>query len=272
MQNKMKLFACVMLLHYGTAAGGQSFTGTVVVIAKSQSRIVIAADSRMTTSYGKYDDNFRKIRTLDNHTVFVAAGTVAHDNFGQVLWNAFGQASASFAEAQRSNSPQLIAATARSWNQSMPRNINRALILDPVGSKSALEGNLFLSAAFLGFENNTAVFYQFSFMFDPTTNQAKSIADIEPMYPELHWGAMGRSDTADEVLIGATDFAKAKHREWEVAERRYPPGDTDVRWAIRLVELTKEYDPHRDQVGGPIDAMEITQKGVRWVQRKKNCQ
>jgi hypothetical protein len=38
-----------------------------------------------------------------------------------------------------------------------------------------------------------------------------------------------------------------------------------------LVQLTMEYHPHKIDVGGPTDALEITRRGIRWVERKPGC-
>jgi hypothetical protein len=68
-----------------------------------------------------------------------------------------------------------------------------------------------------------------------------------------------------------TEFARAQQRKWAASETNIPTRDRDVRWAIRLVQLTMTYHPKKADVGGPIDALEIKRKGIRWVERKPGC-
>lgn len=249
----------------------QSSTGTVVVIGWTQTKIVIAVDSRGFDDKGKYRDDICKIVRLDDHSVFTAAGTIIHAHAGQPLWNAQMEASNAFREAQKARSPRILKAAARNWGGHMVADINQALAADPSGSKLMLENNIFVTGVFIGFENGLTAMYQVEIAFDPRTRQATQNFYIERHRSTIQFAALGRNEIVTEVVADKTHFARVEQRKWAAFERNVPFRDRDARWAIRLVQLTMDYHPKKIEVGGPIDALEITRKGIRWLQRKPEC-
>ncbi len=131
----------------------KSTTGTVVVIGWSQTKIVIAVDSRGFDDKDKYRDDICKIVRLDDHSVFTAAGNIIHAHAGRALWNAQAEASNAFQEAQKTAGPRLLKSAAKDWGDRMVTGINQALTVDPSGSQLMLENNIFLTGVFIGFEN-----------------------------------------------------------------------------------------------------------------------
>jgi hypothetical protein len=249
----------------------QSIGGTVVVIGWSSTKIAVAVDSRGFDDTGKYRDDICKIVRLDGHSIFTAAGNIIHARDGRALWNAQEAASAAFKQAQTAGSAPRLSTAARSWGDHMVASINQALASDPSGSMLMLENNIFLTGVFTGFENGSTELYQVEIGFDSDTRQAK-----EKFYPErqrrtIHFGALGRNEIVNEVVADKTRFARAEQRKWAASETNIPARDRDARWAIRLVQLTMMYHPQKADVGGPIDALEITSKGIRWVERKPGC-
>jgi len=269
---KIKVLAVlffVMTCH--TSAGMQSLTGTVVVIGWSRTKIVIAVDSRGFNDNEKYRDDICKIVRLDDHAVFTAAGNIIHARNGRALWDAQKEALYAFKEAQKTHGPRLLKTAARSWGDYIVVDINRALEEDPAGSKRMLDKNVFLTGVFVGFENDSTAMYQMEIVFDPKTERAKENFYTEHSTTPVQFGALGRNEIVNEVVAGKTHFAKTEQRKWAAAERNIPLRDRDLRWAIRLVRLTTQYHPQRADVGGPIDALEITRRGIRWVERNAGC-
>jgi|SRR5580704_10184805 hypothetical protein len=271
---RLKVFALMILaLAWGVGAqyGSQSTTGTVVVIGWSQTKIVIAVDSRGFDDNEKYRDDICKIVRLDDHSVFTGAGNIIHAHNGRALWNAQKDAIHAFQEAQKAGTQRLLKSAARDWGGHMVASINQALKEDPAGSKLMLDKNIFLTGVFLGFENGSTAMYQVEIVFDSNTQHAKENFYTEHHTATIEVGALGRNEIVNEVVADKTHFAKTERRKWISAERNIPVKDRDVRWAIRLVQLTMEYHPQRSDVGGPIDALEITRRGIRWVERKPGC-
>jgi hypothetical protein len=255
----------------GASVGVQSTSGTVVVIGWSRTKIAIAVDSRGYDDNEKYRDDICKIVRLGDHSVFTAAGNIIHAYKGRALWDAQKKALYAFKEAQRSNSLRLLRTAARSWGDSMVTEIDQALQEDFTGSKHMLEKNIFLTGVFAGFENGSTAMYQVEIVFDPASQRAKQNFYTEHHATTVVFGALGRNEIVNELVADKTNFAKVEERKWATAERKIPLRDRDVRWAIRLVQLTMEYLPQNADVGGPIDALEITPRGIRWVERKAGC-
>lgn len=274
MSYKVKLPAILFLVLASVLSAKferQSTTGTVVVIGWSQTEIVIAVDSRGFDDKDKYRDDICKIVRLDDHSVFTAAGNIIHARAGRALWNAQTEASNAFQEAQRSAGPRLLKSAAKDWGDHMVAGINQALTVDPSGSLLMLENNIFLTGVFIGFENGSTAMYQVEIVFDPATRQARQNFYTERHRHTVQFAALGRNEIVTEVVADKTHFARAEQRKWAAAERNIPLRDRDARWAIRLVQLTMEYDPKKADVGGPIDALEITRRGIRWLERKPGC-
>ncbi len=243
--------------------------GTLVVIGWSQSKIVVAADSRRMQDGTNSFDDACKILTLDDHSIFTASGFVVHATPRRVFWDAFNEAGAAFRQARKAHDSLRVAAT--DWGNRMISAVNESLKTDMPGTMKNLEENRFFTGIFIGFENGSAAMYQVEVIFDPSTRKAAQVFDEERGWPTLHFGALGKNQIVNEVLIGKSDFAKAEQQKWEALKRDIPPMDRDVFWAIRLVEISIAYHPTKIELGGPIDALEITSKGIRWIRRKPTC-
>ena len=116
-----------MFLSLPNANAGQPMaSGTIVVIAQTKSRIIIAADSRVgTTENGtiiqSVDDSSCKIAALNGHVVFAAAGLLSDGKQG---WTAISEANAAIANtphARRISGAEGDSVLAR-WADSMMRN------------------------------------------------------------------------------------------------------------------------------------------------------
>jgi hypothetical protein len=267
----LTLMLLALVCGFGAQYGAQSVTGTVVVIGWSRTKIVIAVDSRGFDDNEKYRDDICKIVRLDDHSIFTAAGNIIHAHDGRALWNAQKEAIHAFQGAQTSGTQRLLKAAARSWGEHMVTAINQALKDDPAGSKLMLDKNIFLTGVFVGIEDGSTAMYQVEIVFDLRTERAKENFYTEHATPTMEFGALGRNEIVNEVVAAKTHFARTEHRKWTALERNFPIKERDVRWAIRLVQLTMEYHPQRSDVGGPIDALEITRRGIHWVERKPRC-
>jgi hypothetical protein len=267
----LTLILLVLTRSVGAQCGAQSTTGTVVVIGWSRTKIVVAVDSRGFDDNEKYRDDICKIVRLDDHSVFTAAGNIIHAHNGRALWNAQKEAIHAFQEAKNAGTQRLLKIAARNWGDHIVAAINQALKDDSAGSKLMLDKNIFLTGVFLGFENGSTAMYQVEIVFDSSTQQAKENFYTEHHTTTIEFGALGRNEIVNDVVAGKTHFARTEQRQWATAERSIPIKERDVRWAICLVQLTMEHHPQRSDVGGPIDALEITRRGIRWVERKPGC-
>jgi hypothetical protein len=79
-------------------------------------------------------------------------------------------------------------------------------------------------------------------------------------------GAESGRQIADE-----TYFAKAERRKWAVSERNIPLRDTDVRWAIRLVQLTMAYHLRKADLAGRSTPSKLRAKGFDGLNANQNA-
>jgi hypothetical protein len=253
-------------------ARGQDIHGTVIVSAHSKTKLVVAAESR--NSDDPFSVDFCKIIVLDKRTAFAGAGIAVHANPIVTYWNAYAEAAYAFEKSQPNPTSHRLRDTATDFGKRFVRAVNKALQMDPHESQRLIEGNenRVFNAIFYGFANNIAEMYQIEVVYDPTTRLATESLDTFTQGDELRWGAAGRSETVVEVVSGASAFGRSELEKWEKTKETFPQKDRDVRWAMKLVELTIAYNPHREDVGGPIDSLEITANGIRWVQCKSKCQ
>ena len=202
--------------------GQQSATGTVVVIGWSQTKIVIAVDSRGFDDDGKRRDDICKIVRLDAHSVFTAAGNIIHAHDGRALWDAQREASRAFQAAQESATPRPLKTAAKDWGARMVADINQSLKLDPSGSLLMLEDNIFLTGVFIGFENGSTAMYQVEIVFDPAIRQARQNFYIERHHRTIQFAALGRNEIVTEVGGRKNSFRKGRGAEVARLRNKYP--------------------------------------------------
>ena len=162
--------------------------------------------------------------------------------------------------------------TAMAWGDRFVAAVNQALVADPTGSRSQIDENVVFNATFMGFTEGKAEQYQIEVAFDPETQKAKQKLDVFAQGSDLIFGAGGRNETAIEVLKGGTPFAESEKAKWEKDRYQYSEYDEPIYYAIKIVEASIVHGPHKDELGGPVDALEITAKGIRWVQCQPSCQ
>ena len=260
------------VLVFGTTTQAEpDIRGTLIVIGHSKVKIVVAADSRNLGSIGSVpSDNTCKILPLNSHSIFTAAGFTAHRDLGRVYWDGFKEATNAF-NHHSTGSPRILRLAAIEWGNSVAKQINEALKLDKAGIIPMIEQHTFLTGLFMGFENGSTAMYQVMIKFNPRFQRAEEYLEKEKQRPSLYYGGLGRPEIVNEVLNDRTDFAKSEIQKWNVLRRPIPIDDRDVFWAIRLVSIGMTYGINKEEIGGPIDALEITSRGTRWVQRKAEC-
>ena len=244
--------------------------GTVIVTGHSKTKLIVAADSR---NVGKTTE-VCKILVLNNRTIFAVSGDATHANPQVTYWNAYAQAWYTFENAKSSPNTTRLKNAADSFGARFTNEVNQALKTDTKGSTELIQenGNTVVNAVFSGFENNLAEMYRVSVNYDPSSRIVNYKLDTVANSDEIAFGASGWNETVLEVLTGATPFSKSERRKWRMFSQGIPLRDRDLYLAMRLVELTMMYHPHREDVGGSIDALEITTAGIRWVQCKPKCQ
>lgn len=259
-------------------APAQDNVGTIIVLAGSQDKIAVAADSRMTLTFlsqgGKsHDDTECKIATLEHKIVFAAAGRKGHLKVGdpELTWDSYV-----IAHKAAKNTPPFTVSPVKwiagVWAREVAAMHNRdfkrgAISPEDVG-KVEIE-----SAFFVGVEHGTTVAYivRIVGVQRPRGGRAYAYQVIPLEMEKARLYAMGRTDVAVEFAAQQTDRAKRWLSEFETRHAG-AVWDTDTSaLAEWVVKLTMNYSASRQFVGGPIDVVEVRTSGIRWIRRKHAC-
>lgn len=242
--------------------------GTIIVVACSQDRIVIAADSKASFRTDGFQDEVCKLATPARKVLFAASGLVG---FGD--WHAADEAR-TVATRIVGDNPYLSNSTlqgiAEAWARAMAAKI-RTLPPDAVlrGGGSNLTAAIFAGldrADHVNLVRATVQPVASGRGLDARTN----IIPLANPGAETHYLAFGMPAIAEEFLKAQTPRAKAEVAQW----RNYFAGSQDIaeNIAIRLVELTCYFEERKDLVGGSTAAIRMDGKGgVRWLRRPAGC-
>jgi hypothetical protein len=258
------------------ANAGQSITsGTIVVIAQTKSRVIMAADSRIGIAENGIivqgvDDTYCKISPLSGDVVFTAAGLLGD---GKRSWTAMSEAKDAIANTPHSNRISSIESDSvlARWAESMMRNFQEFSKDQLSGYADANNGHI--TTGVIAGAEKTGQAWIHAVMIDSSKNGSLSYQGftLTSKDPPTAYYSLGK----DEVF---REFEKDKISTRAVAERATwnhigLKGVAFDRFkARRLVELTIRYLPDKLDVGGPVDEIELDANEIRWVQVKKNCQ
>jgi hypothetical protein len=264
------------LLSQIATAQSRVSSGTIIVIAQTKRRVIIASDSRAGqtvngTTVMRVDDDQCKIATLGKDTVFAAAGILGSAGSS---WTATTEAT----EARTRTVPTGVAIGSaqgdlilRAWAVSMQQRLavfspeqlfsyaaaNDGHVTTGVLAGIEADGTAWIHDAMINFSDQGGLSYQ---GYTLTSN------DPPTAYYFLGKNEIGMEfeqyKTSERAL---TERAKWSHMKLKgVAFDRFK--------ARRLVELTIQYHLPSSDVGGPVDEIEVDASGARWIKVKKRCQ
>jgi hypothetical protein len=248
-------------------------SGTIIVIAQTKQRIIMAADSRSgVTTDGKaiksVDDNACKIAAFGRKVIFSAAGILG--NHGK-KWTAISQA----VDAVTTSAPGAIGskegeAILDKWADSMKQRL-RVFSFDQLSSYSTVNEGHIATGILAGIEKDKqawlrAVMIDFSNMGE-LSHQSYTLTSNDP--PTAYY-FIGKSEIGFEFDRDKSSSRAIKERtSWD---RKNLSGASFDRFKVRrLVELTIMYHLNKTDVGGAVDEIEVSASGVRWLQVKPNC-
>lgn len=243
-------------------------TGTVIVVAYSKQRIVVAADSRASFMKEGFQDEVCKVANPARNVLFAASGMV-----GAGDWSA-GDIAREVAQRHVGGNPYLSGSTlqsiAESWARTMAGHI-RALPADAV---LRYRNESRTSAVFAGLDRADEI-NMVQVQLQPVAaagglDVRSQISAVEIYADGTRYLVMGRPQVAMEFLRRSSQRAQAEVAKWP--EYFQGAADLDEQVALRLVELTGYFDPRKDLVGGSTSALRMDGKGgVRWLQRPPSC-
>lgn len=285
MRSQVKSFgAFVLLLLCPASAWTQSEFGTIVVVFRSEDKIVMAADSRVNYGDGIYDDNHCKIVALGNEIIFAATGIVGEfsSSLPQELRFSAGEEvrrvfSNPWFDSELLDFQGKVAQLASRWGAAMTNRFTRAAPRRLQHWLERMTGDIFIQGIFAGVEPDGHL----SLVVTKVT-YGRPIAGLERRTATFHLErivsdspflqAFGGTEIFQEFTARSTGRAHREVIQLALDLERYPPELRDALRVIRLVDLTIAFHRRRDSVGGEIDAIEpLRDRTIRWIQRKPQC-
>lgn len=269
----VKIFLISVLV--GNAAFAQTKKGTIGVVSFTKDKIAAAIDSHAMADIGPPSNSECKITAFDDEVIFLVSG-VAVRTKGTSTWSAMQEAK----NAHQIISGQPIpndgkaAQMAATWGALMLERFLAWNKEDPVDVVRHVQDRALTRAYFAGRNSKKAlVLWEVIITYDP-----KKTNPLDRFVHEITCArgicAIGRVEVVFELVYADSESAHAEAAEWEKVAAQFSVENRPIQRVIRLVELTisRRKAAGFDDVGGPIDAVELLRDGgVKWYARKCNC-
>lgn len=260
-------------------AVGQVKSGTIIVVAESQAKVVVAADSRVTRASGPPEDGYCKITMLNPKLVFAAAGVIQDTSPDLAPGLRFLAADVA-KEVNRDFKPDdafpdhsTVWQKAQRWGDIMSFRLRQGI---PQRLHIWLHGQQeksmarFVEGIFAGVEPDGKLSVVVSIVdYAPPikglrTPLARPYLEIPGLLDNATWiEPYGMPQVAWDYIHGSSEYSKELH-----VARLGPPDKFDEHIPIVLVEKTiaEDRSPEPKGVGGSVDAVRLLpNKGAEWI-------
>jgi len=266
---------------YVPIAWPQVRSGTVIYLYAGRDEVTVAADSRASAfdPSGQptgHTDSECKISMFGSQFVFVHAGIVGSD---ATKWNPHSVALQAWKEqsATHRTAEALVHAVAKSWTTTMEGLLNDQNIISiqrrrmGIGSDPVLATALFAGTDSSGGMAVRAVEITFDLNLFDSTNVIRLMHDgFDPSAGDHVVG--GHSEIVNEFIAKSSPRA-AEYMAWyDQRISALSASEQQAELASKYIELSLLLNEHRDELGFPIDVVQLRRKsGVfrRWL--KPNC-
>lgn len=280
--------ACVLFLLLYTPAqdrldGQQVKAGTAVVMLFSHGYVVFAAESRVI-QVGKgtlYHDDACKVHAISNKFIFASAGVNGFEpesGKNGNAWSAYDEPGKLVDQLPDMDDP--VYGLAELWVESLEQHVNRALVVNPEPMMDFLQkegGEMLSSGMFAGqTKQGQLVIYKAVLNCSCAGNSRRTSHAILPvsLSARTGGGAMGTREALrllDELRQESSERARASVDQFGRDHAGQGGSKMLGAAAVASLEFVLKYSREED-VGGPIDAVEMTPAGdIHWIQRKSNC-
>lgn len=246
----MKTFSFLLSIFFAAV----STNATTIVAVKTKQEIIIGADSKLTDTYGNtVNEQACKIIQSGN-MVFAAEGFIRNKQTGFGIYKIIGQALKQPAKISLTDKVNFVSGVVVS---ELLKELPKLRKQNADTYRSKIEGKVFLSLLFAGFENGKPLMFVRQFRLAMSRQQ------------------IGISVLPDDCMEDCNrEFETRFLGEKEAIESL--PEDTPNFWGkgaaegIRLL-IETEIQSRNEYVGPPIDIVRLNNKRVEWIQRKQNC-
>ncbi|MDZ7639719.1 MAG: hypothetical protein U5J83_15950 [Bryobacterales bacterium] len=243
--------------------------GTIIVVACSAERVIVAADGKASFRMDGFQDEVCKLATPANKVLFAASGLV-----GVGEWHAADEARTVAARIVGDN-PYLSGSTLQSIAEAWARAMVAKIRTLPASVFAGPSIEAQTSALFAGLDRADQVNLVRATVEPIAASRGRMDArtNVIPLAnpgANTRYLAFGMPAIAQEFLEGKTPRAKAEIAQWGNYFANSADRAEDI--AIRLVELTCYFEERKDLVGGATAAIRMDGKnGVRWLRRPPTC-
>jgi hypothetical protein len=267
------LTSFVGFLPHVTTAADHIHSGTIIVIAQTKDRIIMAADSRSTETVDgvtmtELDDNACKIAVFRGDTLFTAAG-ILRDRREQ--WTSMSEALAVLRTAPqgRIESGQGEAMLDK-WADAMTKRVG-AFSSDQLLAYSSNNAGHIATGILAGIGSDKQLWLRAAILsYSVASGLSHQRYMMVPKGSATAYYFVGKPEIGLEFERDKSSTRALQERaSW--ARLNLSGAALDRFKARRLVELTVLYHSPNVEVGGPVDEVELDAKGARWLQLKPNC-
>lgn len=271
------LLALLLLAAMAQRSAAQEKHGTIAVVQYKAKRLIVAADSRNNLGNGvgaQQNDLACKVAALGKYAVFVAAGLTGYDNAGPMdrmeTWRATDEARGVYARLVKEHGKwrdEYLDEFARYWGEVVQSRVADLSRLAPLTVHTAAVAGLLTTAlvATGRGKNIQVIVIQIGIM-------DGEVQMITPHRVDPKLYTLGRGEIVAEFVGLTTERAKTEAERLARETSGVSDNEREVRRIIRLVDLTIKLLPNGNDVGGPIDALELRAgEPLRWIQRKSGC-
>jgi hypothetical protein len=268
---KVKRFIVALLLLPVYVAWPQIEAGSVVYVDFAKDEVTIAADSRMNLSSGGHDDTECKISAFGDQFVFAMAGVVRGEK-----WNAHAVARQLWeAESKLEADPvKLVPAVADKWATRMEeiyrQQPNTISTIRKLGTE-ALANGIFAATN----NGGNLVVHVTNIDFDLRLFDSKNLVRLWHDGRNIPPGTSasgGLDEILGEFLAQSSTRAKDYWKGFIPQISNMTKSQQRASISSKLIELSIRLHPQNDQLGFPVDVLQLRPKtGVSWVSIKPNC-
>jgi hypothetical protein len=243
----------------------QTNRGTVSALVTFPAGTIVAADSRNNYEGKRYRDDMCKIRGFGNKVAVTLGGVTAHSSVSKpaVSWNAFTQLTTAYETA-----PTSTPALAQEWLNETENTIRRDVDYNPnplIGAMDDWNGHegVVVTGLFAGTDDLEGLAARLRLIKSPLGFEVRPELLRHPPHDcDFVCGGVG-AEIIDEIRLARTKRSQHWHQSMiniAASER-----------AIEAIQLTIDNAPHKEKVGGKVDALQVSVAGLHWIQRKSYC-
>ncbi len=254
--------------------------GTTILINETDSKIMVAADSRGLHGNLPPDDCECQIAALGKYTIYAAEGAANYTWPGdsQYSWKSVDVAREAYRSLiSQEGTPDFVRLVAKEWGRRLVDHWSLLYKRSPqevLRSVQAKDGGL-IRAFFGGTDPKGTKLVALFTNISVDEKRVPVIVATEPTEGP-NFVPLGFNEIVMEFFLGGTERARLEQSSWPKIIGSSP--DSDIWETARYVQLEITYHIPKggpsavSEVGGSVDALVLPKgKTVRWFQRKSNC-